>query len=276
MKSELTHQPIFLEPAEMSETPLPLANMKACPGCGASTETWSHVCPHCEYEWKEGGEPPVEASLWNPMSAFGWSLLFGPLFGAILLDRNWRNLGQAEHGRTARFFLWACIAFWGLVIVTIPMDFGPAGDKAVAGAFKILGIVLYAVCGSLARSQRNYLAGTFGGTYSKRPWFKPLAIGFGCLVPVLALIVLGTFQDPLLCRMVEREAQPILVQEFSNRPMYQGVSIRKVTFDHHQGNDYEGRMVVHTSSGESTVPLKAHLEGGQLLVNWPINLSSSW
>lgn len=258
------------------DSPLSPDDLKVCPSCGASTENWSKICPHCEYEWHGEGRPPAEAAVWNPMAALWWSLLFGPLFGAILLERNWRRLGQADQGRKARFFLWACIAFWVCVIVNIPMDFGPTGDKAVMGVFKVLGLVLYGVCGSLAREQRNYLAETYGGTYKKRSWFKPLAIGSGILVPLLALIVLGTLQDPMMCRLVERDARPLLVQEFSRRPNYAGVSIESVKFNHRKGDDYEGAMVIRTNKGESSVPLKAHLEGGRLFVNWPVNLSTTW
>jgi MFS family permease len=213
--------------------------------------------------------------VWNPMAVFGWSFLFGPLFGAILLERNWRHLRLEEQGRKARYFLWGCTVFFICIAATLFVDFEPQTDKAVQGLLKIAGLVLTGLCGSLARSQRGYLKDVLGGTCLKRSWLKPLSIGFGILVPFVAVIVLGATQGPLMCWLVEREARPLLVQEFARRPDYVGISIQSVKFDHHAGPDYDGNMVIRTASGMSNVPLKAHLEGNRLSVNWPNNLSGS-
>ncbi len=209
------------------------------------------------------------------MAVFGWSFLFGPLFGAILLDRNWHHLRQEERGRNARFFLWGCIVFFVCIAATFLVGFEPQADKTVQGVIKVIGLALTGTCGSLARSQRDFLGEAMGGAYPKRSWFKPLSIGFGLLVPLLTVIVLSAFQGPLLCWLVERDARPLLVQEFSRRPDYSGVSIQSVTFDHRNGSDYDGSMVIRTASGTRIVPLRAHLEGNRLSVNWPNNLSGS-
>ena len=36
------------------------------------------------------------AALWNPDAAACWSMLFTPLFGTILVIRNWEALGEPK------------------------------------------------------------------------------------------------------------------------------------------------------------------------------------
>ena len=40
--------------------------------------------------------------LWNPEAAGGWSLIFNPVFGSILVLMNWQALGEREKIRSAQ------------------------------------------------------------------------------------------------------------------------------------------------------------------------------
>lgn len=44
-------------------------------------------------------------SLWNPGATVVWSLIFSPVFGAILQMKNWHTLG--EHAKAAKAKIWS-------------------------------------------------------------------------------------------------------------------------------------------------------------------------
>ena len=47
-------------------------------------------------------ETPAAPSLWNPNAAASWSLIFTPIFGAILHMKNWEALGEPQKAAGAR------------------------------------------------------------------------------------------------------------------------------------------------------------------------------
>jgi len=59
---------------------------------------------------------PLQASppLWNPRVAVNFSLLFSPVFGAIVQMKNWQALGEAERALKSRNW-----AIGSLVLLTL-------------------------------------------------------------------------------------------------------------------------------------------------------------
>jgi hypothetical protein len=118
--------------------------------------------------------------LWNPRAAANWSLLFSPVFGAVVHMKNWQALGQTAQADNSRMWAIGCIMFF--VVVALVGGFFPEskGIDAIARACAIgLLIGWYYASG---KSQQTYVEAKFGKTYPRRGWLKPL------LFAVLALM----------------------------------------------------------------------------------------
>ena len=98
--------------------------------------------------------------LWNPNAAASWSLLFTPVFGAILHMKNWEALGEPQKAAGARS--WAIGTLIFLFVLAIVS--GILGDsKALDGLGRIAGlIVLVAWYYASGKSQQNYVLARFG------------------------------------------------------------------------------------------------------------------
>lgn len=119
--------------------------------------------------------------LWNPDAVGNWSLLFTPLFGAVLVRKNWRALGQEQ--RASRALIWA--------FVTPPIVFAGLG-------FPLLLVWYFAS----NRPQARYVRERWGADYPRQPWGKVLGIAFCIWVALLLAFVFAVFW------MVDPTAQP--------------------------------------------------------------------
>ncbi|SMC27251.1 hypothetical protein SAMN02745857_02768 [Andreprevotia lacus DSM 23236] len=117
----------------------------------------------------QGGEAPA---LWNPDAAGNWSLLFTPVFGAILGYKNWVAIGDEEEARRAK--VWVIVsALVVLVMLAIPQL-----------AFPYLLVWYFAA----NRPHAKYVKERWGKDYPRRGWGKPLGIGVLCIVAVWAVV----------------------------------------------------------------------------------------
>lgn len=59
---------------------------------------------------KRHEQPPAVAlvapALWNPNAAANWSLLFSPMFSALLYANNWIALGELQQAGSVRWWAW--------------------------------------------------------------------------------------------------------------------------------------------------------------------------
>lgn len=113
------------------------------------------------------GEAP---ELWNPDAAGNWSLLFTPIFGSILIGKNWEALGHADKASRAR--IWA--------YVTLPI--------VLVGLGMPLLILWYFASN---RPQARYVKERWGKSYPRKPWGKPLAIALSIYAGFFVLLVVG-------------------------------------------------------------------------------------
>jgi len=134
---------------------------------------------------------PVAAApaLWNPNAAASWSLLFSPIFGAILHMKNWQALGETQKAATSK--AWAigsaiCIA----VLALSPVFVSDSKAMDALGRFSGLALLIswyYAV----GKSQQTYVMAKFGKTYPRRGWSKPLLAAIGVLLGFFALLFIA-------------------------------------------------------------------------------------
>lgn len=123
--------------------------------------------------------PVQEAAppLWNPNAAASWSLLFSPIFGAILHMKNWQAMGEPQKAAASKTWAIACAVF--LVVLTLVSAWLAEENKAVdaIGRFGGFGL-LVAWYYQLGKSQNAFVLARYGKDYPRKGWPWPCGSGF--------------------------------------------------------------------------------------------------
>ena len=110
--------------------------------------------------------------LWNPDAAGAWSLLLTPIFGSVLVRKNWKAIGDASKVRTGT--AWIVVSVVCLFLAAV---FGLAGFLYI--------IVWYF---AWQRPQTQYIKERWGKDYPRKGWAIPLLIGFAAYVGLIVLL----------------------------------------------------------------------------------------
>lgn len=105
--------------------------------------------------------------LWNPNAVMSWSVLFSPIFGALLIAENLKALGDEARAKRASLWVWATVA----VVVLTPLFISHLSD----GVRVYLGLMVGWMWLS-ARPHRMEVEREFGDDYPRRSWRRPLMI----------------------------------------------------------------------------------------------------
>lgn len=108
-------------------------------------------------------KPLVDAEVWNPDVAGAWSLLFTPLFGSIIVYKNWLSLGEIERANKSKKWIYISV-FMAIV-------------SALIG---LIGLVY--ICTWYYMSQKPqtlFLKSEYNNVYKKKRWGQPLLIAVG-------------------------------------------------------------------------------------------------
>jgi len=115
--------------------------------------------------------------LWNPDAAGAWSLLFTPVFGSVLLLKNWQAIGRDDKVKAARIWLIvSCVMF----VLTI-----------MIGGIGMIYIIIWYF--AWQKPQTRYVKAQWGKDYPRKPWRKPLLVGFSCWGGLIILFILLIF-----------------------------------------------------------------------------------
>ena len=111
--------------------------------------------------------------LWNPDVAGAWSLLFTPIFGSIIVRKNWIALGEESKARTATIWIIASVL------------------AAIAGALVGFAAFIYIIVWYFAwqKPQATYIKERWAGDYPRKGWLVPVLIALG----VWAVLLLAIF-----------------------------------------------------------------------------------
>ncbi|MEM9347986.1 MAG: hypothetical protein AAGB26_15365 [Planctomycetota bacterium] len=166
----------------------------------------------------EEPEEPREdlPQLWHPNAAANWSILFTPVFGAVLHMQNWRALGEPERAKTNK--VWAVITavYAAVVIISIFGPQHPAIDRVFQAGW--LGL-LFGWYFSQGRPQARYVKQQLGNEYRRRGWTTPLLAGFTCFLTYLAVInVLFELTFAYTAEELEREQPPLVQADLQRDP----------------------------------------------------------
>lgn len=126
-----------------------------------------------------------EPSLWNTNAASLWSLLFSPIFGGIIVFKNWQSLGNEKKAKVSLGWVMGCALFAFVnLFLDMPMKIG----------YGVLLLWYFIDC----RPQIQFIKTNLQEKYLKKSWNKPLvfaAIGLGIYI-ILITLVLGFQDDP--------------------------------------------------------------------------------
>ena len=129
------------------------------------------------------GQTASVPALWNPFAVANWSLLFTPIFGAILLSINWTALGESSRGKRA--LVWAFAT--PLVVIALVL-LGGAGGRGAAGLIQAALYFSYVAVWyfASARPQGAYVKSRYQDSYPRKPWTIPIIVG---------LVLLAVFRN---------------------------------------------------------------------------------
>ena len=112
--------------------------------------------------------------LWNPDAAGAWSLLFTPVFGSILVRKNWKAIGDEDKVRQGAIWLGASIV---MLLATIFIG--------ILGFFYI--IVWYF---AWQRPQAQFIRERWGKDYPRKGWIVPLLAALGIYIAVVVVLTM--------------------------------------------------------------------------------------
>lgn len=124
------------------------------------------------------GEAPA---LWNPKWLGAWSLLLSWGFGAFLLARNWKALG--EPAKAKRAMVW----FYSIFPWLLPCLLTP-NTPIVQKGFWFASLAILATFYSLeVKPQMKLLKERFDDQFMRKSWWKPVGIACGSFVGVVVI-----------------------------------------------------------------------------------------
>ena len=136
------------------------------------------------------GTTEESPAIWNPAAAASWSLLFSPVFGAIVQMKNWKTLGQDDRAIKSRN--WA-IGTVGFFVMTALLDIVLPTSKVIDDVGQVLALILLVIWYyASGKPQQAYVLARFGKTYKRKGWSKPLLIAvvvFLAFIAVMGFIV---------------------------------------------------------------------------------------
>lgn len=128
---------------------------------------------------------PGATVLWNPGAAAAWSLLFTPIFGALLHMGNWEALGKHDEARKSLWWAIATGAFSvGSVVLAFVMPEGWLG--ALENWLWLIWLLLWYALH--ARDQVDFVNYAVEGDYIRRGWGKPFLITAVVYVLLVGLV----------------------------------------------------------------------------------------
>ena len=158
----------------------------------------------------DSGDAPA---LWNPQAAGLWSVLFTWAFGAFLLAKNWRALGNEARAKRCMFWFYGyfplipafAVLYYLMKRAAATADLAEHSSYAVLsqatwsstqwflGFLAALLIPMFIWAFLEVNPQAKFVKEHFGDQYPRKRWLAPLVIAAGLIyvVPILAGAIVG-------------------------------------------------------------------------------------
>jgi hypothetical protein len=131
--------------------------------------------------------PPTSAPLWNPDIAAALSIVFTPVFGAVIHALNWKTLREERRASVA--WVWAAVIVF--VLVAAALHGIVPGARNVGATFVLVMLASLAWWYfSAARAQSKFVVNELKGRYVRAGWFTPIwlaAILGSCVLAVIRI-----------------------------------------------------------------------------------------
>lgn len=135
-------------------------------------------------------QPVVDAgatpALWNPKALRIWSLFISWGFGAFLLARNWKTLGDEDRAKKAMYWFYSYVAFIVLFFLT------PESIFSFTACFWIQLGVLAVWVFLEAMPQITFVYERWNNTYQRKSWGPPAGI---VVALIFGITVLGSVAE---------------------------------------------------------------------------------
>lgn len=126
----------------------------------------------------EDADPPASvpapgAPLWNPDLAAALSIVFTPVFGAILHALNWKALRDERRARAA--WVWAACIGAAVVAALLYAMLAMPGHRSAGAFVRFVALACLVVWYfGAARAQSKRVASELKGAYVRASWFTPV------------------------------------------------------------------------------------------------------
>ncbi|MCV2419174.1 hypothetical protein [Paucibacter sp. DJ2R-2] len=123
--------------------------------------------------------------LWNPNAAASWSLIFSPIFGALLQRSNWLAMGHPDKAAGSLRWVWASLGFLGVSLISIVCF---PDSKTVDLLMRIAGFVfLVAWYYANGKEQVGLVLARYGRDYPRKSWWHPLGLALLAMVGLMLI-----------------------------------------------------------------------------------------
>ncbi len=196
--------------------------------------------------------------LWNPNAAACWSLLFTPVFGALLHAFNWRQLGQTAKAQQSMFWVYGALV---VLLVALVLPQSVLRDVRHLPLMALL-LAWYFLS---AKPQVAYIRDN-AISYEKRTWVLPLAIGFVGLVlySVVASAFVSSPERPIV-ELLEAESVELVTGMVQER-LGPSTSCEGVSLEKEQVSEGTYHGVARLNDG-TELPIAVEFDGRQMSVS---------
>lgn len=162
-----------------------------CKNCGAINLETSAACMQCHHVLPKVNDVQIEVSkdeaskieLWSPDKAAFFSIIFSPIFGAVIHALNWKALGEKSKSRMS--WIWAVLIWLAFSVVTASGEAKLYDFEVITMHLQLTQMVIIVLWYFLsARAQSKYLVTHYPQGYTKKSWVYPICFSiiiFGSL-----------------------------------------------------------------------------------------------
>ena len=205
--------------------------------------------------------PPAGPALWNPVAAAAWSILFTPLFGAILVAANWRALGQPARAGTQRWWMLGTV---GLLVALLWIHFAETSEAwdilLRFGAFALL--AAWIIAG--AWPQISFLREHPPAAPVRRRWVWPVILGGAGLALFIAL---NAFTSGLAKRDTAEQAIASVIapltEALRQKTGQEDAEVQDFRLERQRDGTYRGALVLKSEQSESRWRVRARFNGSE-------------